>query len=209
MERLVFVTGNVNKGSEIKERFRREGIEVEIVSWEFLEPEVNDIKVVSKSKATQAYEILKRPCFVIDSGFNIINYPGNPGYPGAMVRRSGISSDIEGLLETLRDVKDRECQFLDCLTFYDGEEYYFFYGIDEGVITYHKSGVRNEAMRSDLWFVFQPKGSDKTLAQMSQEERIKRRDGYLSAKEQFIEWYKNDYRNRGQRLERVKDIGMV
>lgn len=52
MERLVFVTGNVNKGSEIKERFRREGIEVEIVSWEFLEPEVNDIKVVSKSKAT-------------------------------------------------------------------------------------------------------------------------------------------------------------
>jgi len=154
---------------------------------------VNDIETVSKSKAMQAYQILGKPCFVIDSGFNIHNYPNNPGYPGAFVRRSGISDDIEGLLNILKDVKDRGCEFIDCLTFYDGIEFYCFYGRDEGNITFEKSGKENKVMRSALWFIFQPKDSVKTLAEMTDEERISRKDGHISAKEQFIEWYKNNY----------------
>ncbi len=51
MEKLIFVTGNVNKGYEIEERFRSEQIPVEIITMEFQEPEVNDIEAVSKSKA--------------------------------------------------------------------------------------------------------------------------------------------------------------
>ena len=182
MEILTFVTGNINKGFEIEERFNREQIPVEIIKMDFQEPEVNDIETVSKSKVMQAYQILGKPCFVIDSGFNIHNYPNNPGYPGAFVRRSGISENIDGLLNTLKDVRDRSCQFLDCLTFYDGTEFYCFYGKDE-----------NKAMRSALWYVFQPKDSIKTLAEMTDVERINRKDGHISAKEQFIEWYKKNY----------------
>ena len=48
-------------------------------------------------------------------------------------------------------------------------------------------------MRSALWYVFQPKDSFKTLAEMTDDERINRRDGHISAKEQFIEWYKKKY----------------
>ena len=48
-------------------------------------------------------------------------------------------------------------------------------------------------MRSALWYVFQPKDSVKTLLEMTDEERINRRDGHISAKEQFIEWYKKNY----------------
>ena len=205
MEVLTFVTGNVNKGFEIEERFYREQIPIEIVNMDFLEPEINDIEAVSKSKAIQAYKILGKPCFVIDSGFNIHNYPNNPGYPGAFVRRSGISKDIDGLLNTLKDVEDRRCQFLDCLTFYDGEEFYCFYGRDEGNITYEKRGTENKVMRSDLWYVFEPIGSNKTLAEMTDEERIKRKDGHVSAKEQFIEWYKKYYLDT-KRLVKDKNI---
>ena len=165
------------------------------IKIDFNEPELNDITTVSKRKAIEAYQILEKPCFVIDSGFNIYNYPNNPGYPGAFVRRSGISKDIDGLLNTLKDVKDRRCQFLDCLTFYDGTEFYCFYGKDEGTITYEKRGKENKAMRSALWYVFQPKESVKTLAEMTDEERIKRKDGHISAKEQFIEWYQNNYKS--------------
>ena len=203
MKILTFVTGNINKGFEIKERFNREQIPIEIKKMDFQEPEENDIETVSKSKVMQAYQILGKPCFVIDSGFNIHNYPNNPGFPGAFVRRSGISEDIDGLLNTLKDVKDRRCQFLDCLTFYDGVEFYCFYGKDEGTITYEKRGKENKAMRSALWYVFRPKGSVKTLAEMTDEERIYRKDGHISAKEQFIEWYKNYYLGT-KRL--VKDI---
>lgn len=196
MEKLLFATGNVNKGYEIEERFNIEEIPIEIVKIDFKEPEVNDIASVSKSKVIQAYQLLQKPCFVIDSGFNIHNYPNNPDYPGAFVRRSGISENIDELLNALRDVRDRECQFLDCLTFYDGHDFYYFYGVDEGIITYTKRGTENKAMRSALWYVFQPSNSFKTLAEMTDDERIKRKDGHVSAKEQFIEWYKFDYLNR-------------
>lgn len=195
MEKLVFATGNINKGYEIEERFNIEQIPVEIVEIDFEEPEVNDIEIVSKNKVIQAYQLLQKPCFVIDSGFNIHHYPNNPDYPGAFVRRSGISENIDELLNTLKDVQDRSCQFLDCLTFYDGSEFCSFYGKDEGVITRDKRGTEN-IIRSSLWYVFQPKNSLKTLAEMTNEERIRRKDGHISAKEQFIEWYKVDYLDR-------------
>jgi len=195
MNNLIFVTGNINKGYEIEERFSKENIPVEVISMDFQEPEVNDIETVSKSKVMQAYQALQRPCFVIDSGFNIHHYPNNPGYPGAFVRRSGISENIDILLETMKDVTDRSCQFLDCLTFYDGEEFYYFYGIDKGTLIYEKRGVENKLVRSSLWYVFQPTGFTKTLAEMTDEERASRKEGHISAKEQFIGWYKKDYLN--------------
>lgn len=205
MEKLVFATGNVNKGLEIEERFNLEQIPIEIVSIDFQEPVTNDIEVVSKSKVEQAYALLQRPCFVIDSGFNIDNYPNNPGYPGAFVRRSGISEDIDGLLTTLRNVENRSCRFLDCLTFYDGKEFYTFFGVDEGEIAYEKRGKSNKTMRSPLWYVFKPKGWSKTLAEMTDEERMNRKDGHISAKSQFIEWYNLNYINvKGLIKERKK-----
>lgn len=203
MEKLVFVTGNIKKGYEIEERFKQEHLPIEIIQMDFHEPEVNDIEVVSKSKVMEAYQILKTPCFVIDSGFNIMDYPNNPGYPGAFVRRSCISKDIDGLLETMKDVKNRRCQFLDCLTFYDGTNFYVFYGIDKGELTLEKRGISHKEMRSDLWYVFKPEGYTKTLAEMTTEERNNRKNGHVSAKGQFIEWYKENYRNQKQLTKRI------
>lgn len=48
-------------------------------------------------------------------------------------------------------------------------------------------------MRSSLWYVFAPIGYTKTLAEMTDEERDNRNIGHISAKEQFICWYKNEY----------------
>lgn len=189
MEKPVFVTGNINKEYEMKERFEKAKMPLEVISFSFREPEINDIEVVSIDKAKQAYAFLQRPCFVIDSGFNIHHYPGNPEYPGAFVRRSGISENIDELLETLKDVKDRGAQFLDCLTYYDGEEFHCFYGKDEGNISYSKRGKPHPAMRSPLWYVFEPLGYHKTLAEMTEEERHNRKKEHISAKDQFIEWY--------------------
>lgn len=203
MEKLVFVTGNIKKGYEIEERFKQEHLPIEIIQMDFHEPEVNDIEVVSKSKVMEAYQILKRPCFVIDSGFNIMDYPNNPGYPGAFVRRSGISKDIDGLLETMKGVKNRRCQFLDCLTFYDGINFYAFYGIDKGELTHEKRGISHKEMRSDLWYVFKPEGYTKTLAEMTTEERNNRKNGHVSAKGQFIEWYKENYLSSKQLTKKI------
>src|SRR5574344_1782624 len=70
------------------------------------------------------------------AGIDIKNYPNNSYYPGAFVKRSGVASDINKLLNDMKNVKDRYCYFLDCLTYYDGIEYHSFYGKSEGTLGY-------------------------------------------------------------------------
>ena len=47
--------------------------------------------------------------------------------------------------------------------------------------------------KSNLWYIFIPKNCEKTLAEMSDEERKNRNDGHTSATELFAEWYQNIY----------------
>ena len=193
MQSLTYVTGNVGKYNSMKSFFDENNLSLNHYNIDFQELGVNDIEKISKEKAKNAYEILKRPCFVTDSGFYIDNYPKKKGYPGAFVKRSGISSDIDNLLLTMKDVKARECKFLDCLTFYDGIEFYQFYGISEGTLSYEKRGEENIYAKSNLWYVFVPKNCSKTLAQMSDYERKNRNDDHTSASLEFIKWYKTEY----------------
>ena len=44
-----------------------------------------------------------------------------------------------------------------------------------------------------IYDVIIPDNCDKTLAEMSDEERRNRNDGHTSATELFAEWYKNTY----------------
>ena len=190
MNELYYVTGNHGNYIEVKELFEKEGIDVNFYMYDFDEPDVNDIEYISKEKVLNAYRIVNKPCFVADSGFYIEAYPDNPNYPGAFVKRSGIANNIDELLETMKNVKNRKCVFLDCLTFYDGEEIYRFYGFSEGTLSYKKRGNNMKKAKSNLWYVYIPKNSNKTLAEMTEEEIHNRNDGHISANEEFIKWYK-------------------
>ena len=189
MENLTYITGNYGKYISVKEKFENAGITIDYCNCDLDEPDVNDIEYISKEKAKEAYEKLNRPVFVADSGFYIENYPNNPGYPGAFVKRSGVSSNVKELLETMKDVTDRKCYFMDCLTYYDGVEYYQFYGISKGSLSYELKGHENKKAKSNLWYVFVPDNCNKTLAEMSDEERNNRPDNRTSATAEFIKWY--------------------
>lgn len=193
MENLTYVTGNYGKYISVKEAFERENISIEYFKCDLEEPDINDIKYISQEKAKKAYEILDSPVFVADSGFYIENYPNNPGYPGAFVKRSGIISNIDNLLETMKNVTNRECYFLDCLTFYDGKEYFQFFGVSKGTLSYEKRGDFIKKAKSNLWYVFIPNNCDKTLAEMTDYERLNRNDNRTSATNEFISWYKDTY----------------
>ncbi len=193
MGNIIYVTGNYGKYVSVKECFTEKNIEIDFYKYDFEEMEINDIEKISRKKVLDAYKILQAPCFVADTGFYINDYPNNPGYPGAFVKRSGISSDIDGLLETMKKQSNRTCKFVDCLTFYDGNEFYTFYGVSNGTLAFSKKGNPIKKAKSNLWYVFIPNNCDKTLAEMSDEERKNRNDGHTSATELFAEWYKNSY----------------
>ena len=195
MENLTYVTGNYGKYISVKEKFENEGISIKYYKCDLQEPNINDIGFISKEKAKQAYDKLGSPVFVIDSGFYINGYPNNPGYPGAFVKRSGVSTNIEPLLETMRDVNDRSCYFLACLTFFNGNEYYQFFGISKGNLSYEKKGYETKKAKSNLWYVFVPNNCVKTLAEMSDEERNNRPDNRTSATDEFMNWYIQNYKD--------------
>ena len=201
MENLTYVTGNYGKYIRIKERFEKENIFINYYKCDLNEPNVNDIEFISKEKAKEAFEILNSRVFVADSGFYIDNYPGNSGYPGAFVKRSGIANDIDNLLEVMKDVDDRKCRFVDCLTFYDGFDFYRFYGISEGTLARSKRGNNMYKAKSNLWYIFIPQNMDKTLAEMSDAEINNMSDNNVSASELFIKWYKSEYLENKRVLE--------
>lgn len=142
---------------------------------------------------------MQSPCFVADTGFYIDDYPNNPGFPGAFVKRSGISSDIDRLLETMKNKSNRRCKFVDCLTFYDGKDFYTFYGVSSGTLAFSKKGDPIKRAKSNLWYIFIPTNCTKTLAEMSDEERKNRNDGHTSATELFANWYQDIYLKQNTR----------
>lgn len=199
MKNIIYVTGNYGKYVSVKECFAEKNIGINFYNHDFEEIEINDIEKISKKKALDAYNILQSPCFVADTGFYIDDYPNNAGFPGAFVKRSGISSDIDRLLETMKNKSNRTCKFVDCLTFYDGKDFYTFYGVSSGTLAFSKKGDPIKRAKSNLWYIFIPTNCTKTLAEMSDEERKNRNDGHTSATEQFANWYQDIYLKQNTR----------
>ncbi len=188
---ITYVTGNYGKYISVKEKFQEYNIEINYANIDIEEENINDISIISMQKAKEAYQNIKQPVFVIDSGFYIRSYPNNPYYPGAFVKRSGVSSNIDKLLYDMRNVDDRYAYFLDCLTYYDGENFYQFYGKSEGYISYKKRGNDLKKAKSNLWYVFIPKNYTKTLSEMTDYERNNRCDGRTDATSEFINYLIN------------------
>ena len=74
--------------------------------------------------------------------------------------------------------------------YFDGKDIHYFYGKHPGKLAYEKEGIDREEKWSDLWYIFIPEGFDKTMAQMSNEERENRKK--KSAMEEFAKWYKEE-----------------
>lgn len=191
MENITYVTGNYGKYISVKEKFESLGIAINFANIDIEEPEINDVEYVSREKARIAYEHIKSPVFVVDSGFYIRSYPNSPNYPGAFVKRSGISNNIEELLNVMKDVKDRYCYFLECLTYYDGKEYISFFEKCEGNLSYDIRGNELKKAKSRLWYVFIPLNCTKTLAEMSDFEKNNRVDGQKDVLSEFANWLQN------------------
>lgn len=93
----------------------------------------------------------------------------------------------------MKNVNNRNCCFLDCLTFYDGNEYFQFFGKSEGTLSSELRGTTNKKAKSNLWYVFTPNNCSKTLIEMTDDERNSRPDNRISATDKFITWYKTNY----------------
>lgn len=116
---LIFLTDNQSKIKEFSSFFSKEGIIFETLHN--LEPELCDktknlteiqsvnVETVSIDKLKQAYQLLKRPCFIEDTGLYFDDIPTR--YPGALIKflykahgNDGITKIYGGLKATAETV---------------------------------------------------------------------------------------------------------
>ena len=188
MEEIVFVTHNKGKIASAKRELKN--VDFKIFEYDLDEPRSDDIKYISKYKVMEAYEIVRKPCISLDSGFWIDELDG---FPRAFVNFTLDTIGINGILKLMEQIENRSCRFTECLSYYDGKNIYQFMGKHEGTLTKEILGNDSTKKWSDLWYIFKPEGYEKTLAQMTDSERENRvKYNSVSAFTEFSKWYKEN-----------------
>ena len=120
-------------------------------------------------KAKYVWDEYNFPCFADDTGLEVAALGGAPGVYSARYAGPQRSSDdnIDLLLKNLDGQTHREAQFRTVISLVMPQGEWMFEGIVEGIILQERRG--SEGFGYDP--VFLPKGTWKTLAQMTMEEK--------------------------------------
>lgn len=192
MEEIIFVTHNKGKIASAQKHLKN--VNFKIFEYNLDEPRSDDVEYISKIKVMEAYDLVKKPCISLDAGFFI---DALNGFPRAFVNFVLETINIEGILKLMEDKEDRKCRFKECLSFYDGCELKQFVSYHEGTLSFEKLGTDSDKKWSNLWYVFIPNGFSKTLAQMTDEERMARdkTNKEVNSMKLFADWYIKEKNN--------------
>ena len=187
MNEIVFVTHNKGKIASASKRLN--GVRFKVFEYDLEEPRSDDIKYISKYKVMEAYKLVNKPCISLDCGFWIDELNG---FPRAFVNFALDTIGIEGILKLMEGKENRSCRFTECLSYYDGNELHQFTGKDEGTLSNEILGSDTDKKWSNLWYIYKPIGYDKTLAEMTDEERLNRKkENSIDSMSEFAKWYKS------------------
>ena len=176
---LKFVTGNTEK---VREASKILDCHLEQVSNLIIhELQTHDISKIVEYKAKQAYEQLKCPVLVEDSGlifkaWNVL--------PGALVKWFEISVGCDGLLRMLKGFENREAIAICMTAIFDGKNMYVAKGEVKGKIADSVRGHNGFGWDT----IFIPDGQKYTYAEMSSDEKnaiSHRRQSFENLKKNF------------------------
>lgn len=156
---MLFITGNKNKVKEFQEIL---GFNLDHMSLDIEEIQEIDIKKVSENKARKAFNIVKKPVIVEDTGlfFEELN-----GLPGALIKwfeKRLTHSEICNLLK-----ENRNATAEICITYFNGKELKQFESKIKGKIALKPKGENGFGWDK----IFIPNGKDKTFAEMNSKEK--------------------------------------
>ncbi len=168
MKKILFVTHNSGKLTEIRNFLEPLGFEVENTALELTEIQASQ-EEVARAKALEARKTIKEDLVVEDTGFYIDAYNGFPGVLAAPVIKQIKPS---GLLNLMNGVTNRKAHFKSIATYLpaNSTEPLLFIGECTGEV-----GITETAFRPHLPYdaFFIPEGETKTLGEMSIEEKNK------------------------------------
>jgi XTP/dITP diphosphohydrolase len=183
---VFFATGNINKFNEARRLLGEFGLAVGMLRLKGDEIQSESLQEIAEKSVQYAYNRCQMPVFVEDAGLFIDALSGFPG-PYAAYTYKTIHND--GILKLMQGIEDRRAVFQSVISFCDSQnpKPISFKGESVGTITQTE---RKESGKSGFGFdpIFQPKGSNKTFAEMTIEEK----NGYShrsNAIRKFAKWY--------------------
>lgn len=170
--KLVFATHNKNKFAEVKALMPAH---IELLSLADIgclddipetEPTIEGNAVLKAQFVKNKYGL---DCFADDTGLEVAALDGAPGVYSARYAGEGGNSEanIRKLLENLHGLENRSAQFKTVIALSLEEDLHLFTGICQGNITQQPQGDGGFGYDP----VFQAKGSDKTFAEITSEEK--------------------------------------
>ena len=163
---LIYATTNKHKLAGAKQALA--GTDINLIAPDETLPDVPEIQsddqaAVSVDKALKYYELLKRPLVVMDSGLFIDELGGFPGvYTKYALDTIGIDRIIRLLSDNNRAYTQRT------ITYFDGDKPQTFTLKLHGVLLKEPRG--DNGRNYDTYFL--PDNHDKTLAEMTDEEKV-------------------------------------
>lgn len=172
------MTGNPHKAEEMA-AFLAGAVEIEHVPLDCPEYRDDEVGPIAREKARFAYEALRRPLIVDDTGFFVSALRGFPGPYAAYVLRT---LGNEGLLRLLEGVPDRSAYFVTAVAYADADGIRLFEGRLEGEVTTAPRG--SEGFGYDPIFAV----GGRTLAELplAEKNRFSHRARALTA---FRDWF--------------------
>ncbi|MEP6512865.1 MAG: RdgB/HAM1 family non-canonical purine NTP pyrophosphatase [Parafilimonas sp.] len=170
--RLIFATNNRHKAEEIEAimgnefeiiTLKKAGIDIDI-------PEPHDtLEENALEKSRTVYKLSGKNCFGEDTGLDVEALNGEPGVKSARYagEEKSFDANIKKLLDKLKGKENRNAKFTTVISLIWNDKEYLFEGVCEGTIIDEKRGTGGFGYDS----VFIPTASNKTLAEMSMEEK--------------------------------------
>lgn len=158
---ILFITGNKSKLEEVRDIT---GLDIVSRKLDISEIQALDVRDVAEAKALSAFKKTGQAVIVDDTGMSIdaIN-----GLPGAFVSWFLDTLGPEGILDLLRNKKNRKASVSTCIAYADETGVYTFLGTVDGSISINLSG--DNGFGYDPIFI--PEGYSQTYAEMSNSEK--------------------------------------
>ncbi|MEB3756911.1 MAG: XTP/dITP diphosphatase [Desulfurococcales archaeon] len=169
--RLAFITSNQHKYLEAKQILSKYNIDLYMVDLGKLEVQDEKVENISRIAAIYAYNQLRKPLIVEDSGLFIEALNGFPGPFSSFVHRT---IGNEGILQLMAKESNRRAYFKASITCICDQFVMTFNGQVDGAISMKPKG--DQGFGFDPIFI--PNGFDKTFSELG--ENIKNRISHRS-----------------------------
>ena len=180
-DRLVLMTQNQHKLTELRPLFERFDVSFETTSMEKFEIRADNVEAVAHEAAITAYDVLKQPVVLDDSGLLVDALNGFPGTYSAYVSKTIGNA---GILRLMNNIDKRTAKFVTAVGYADGDAVRTFVGVMPGNIAQAPAG--EEGFGYDPIFV--PRGETRTYAQLNLLEKVNI-SHRTKAFRKFLDWY--------------------